>query len=114
MLNLYEGMYIVDPALSEQEVEGLTAQVKSDIAERGGESVDLQHLGKKRLAYSIKNRKEGYYFLLYFRLAPERIAELRTGYRLNDSILRFLILKRGERELQFGSEEAREPVAEEE
>ena len=114
MLNLYEGMYIVDPALSEQEVEGLTAQIKSDIAERGGESVDLQHLGKKRLAYPINKKKEGYYFLFYFRLAPERIAPLRTGYRLNDAILRFLILKRGERELPFGGEEASETAAEEE
>ncbi len=101
MLNLYEAMYIVDPDRSEQEVEALTRQVRSEIAEKGGEVVDLQHLGKKRLAYPIKKAKDGFYFLLYFRLAPDRISELRAGYRLNDSILRFLILKKKERELQF-------------
>jgi len=104
MLNLYEAMYVVDPARSEQEVEKLTEQLKSEIVEKGGEVVDLQHLGKKRLAYPVKKRKDGFYFLLYFRLAPDRISELRAGYRLNDFILRFLIIKRGEKEVQFAAE----------
>jgi small subunit ribosomal protein S6 len=104
MLKLYETMYIADPSLSEQEVEALTERLKSEIVEKGGEVVDLQHLGKKRLAYSIKRKKDGFYFLLYFRLAAGRVAELRAGYRLNESILRFLIVKKEEREVKFAGE----------
>ena len=114
MLNVYEAMYIVEPARSEQEVEALTERLKSEIVEKGGEFVDLHHLGKKRLAYPIKKKREGYYFLLYFRLGPDRVSELRAGYRLNDSILRFLILKAGERELQFAGERTEENPAEKE
>jgi len=114
MLNLYETMYIVDPARSEQEVESLTEGLKSEIVEKGGEVVDVQHVGKKRLAYAIKKKRDGFYFLLYFRLAGDRISELKAGYRLNDSILRFLILKKGERELQFAGEETEEHPAEKE
>ncbi|NQT84980.1 30S ribosomal protein S6 [bacterium] len=114
MLNLYEAMYIVDPARSEEEVESLTEQLKSEIVEKGGEVVDLQHLGKKHLAYPIKKKRDGFYFLLYFRLAPGRISELRAGYRLNDSILRSLILRKRERDLPLAGEEEEETPAEKE
>jgi len=105
MRNLYEAMYIVDPALNEQEVESVTERLKSEIVEKGGEIVDVQHLGKKRLAYPIEKKKDGFYLLLYFRLAPDRLSELKGDYRLADSILRFLILKKREKELQLAGEQ---------
>lgn len=116
MLKLYETMYIADPSLSEQEVQALTERLKSEIIEKGGEVVDLQHLGKKRLAYSIKRNKDGFYFLLHFRLAAGRVSELRAGYRLNESILRFLIIKKEDREVEFAGEKtgAAEDTAREE
>jgi small subunit ribosomal protein S6 len=114
MLNLYEAMYIVDPGCNEQEVEGIAERLRTEIAEKGGEVVDVQHLGKKRLAYPIKMKNEGFYFLLYFRLAPDQISELKAGYRLDESILRFLILKKREREVPIAGEETNETPAEKE
>jgi small subunit ribosomal protein S6 len=96
MLDLYEAMYIADPGLSEHEVETLAERLKAEIVQKGGEIVDLQHLGKKRLAYSIRRKRDGFYFLLYFRLARDLLSEVKAGYRLNESILRFLILKKKE------------------
>ena len=114
MLNLYEAMYLVNPALSEQEVEALAERLKSEITERGGEIVDVQHLGKKRLAYMVKKRRDGFYFLIYFRIPPGKISELTSGYSLNESILRFLFIKRKEGELELGTEETEGRPAEEE
>jgi small subunit ribosomal protein S6 len=111
MLKLYEAMYIVDPGQSEREVEAVAERLKAEIAEKGGEVVDVHHLGKKRLAYPIKKKREGYYFLLYFRLPPEGISELRGGYRLNESILRCLILKKKEREVRTAEQESGPSVA---
>lgn len=111
---MYEAMYIVNPALSEAEVEALTARVKSEIVERGGKVADVQQLGKKRLAYAIKKSKDGFYFLLYFDLAPGRVAELTAGYRLNESILRFLIVKKREQQVQSAGEKTEENSAEKE
>jgi small subunit ribosomal protein S6 len=107
-------MYIVDPAQSEQEVESLTERLKSEIARREGEVIDLQHLGKKRLAYPIKNKKDGFYFLLYFRLPAQQLSQLTSGYRLNDSILRYLILKKKESEVQLPGEKPSETPPEKE
>jgi small subunit ribosomal protein S6 len=105
MLNLYEAMYLVDPALNEQEVEALAERLKSEITARGGEIVDLHHLGKKRLAYSVKKRRDGFYLLIFFRIPPGKISELTAGYSLNEAILRFLFIRRKEGELKLGTEE---------
>lgn len=104
MLDLYEAMYIADPGLSEHEVETLAERLKAEIVQKGGEIVDLQHLGKKRLAYSIRRRRDGFYFLLYFRVARNLLSEVKAGYRLNESILRFLILRKKEMEAQLAGE----------
>lgn len=104
MLDLYEAMYIADPGLSEHEVETLAERVKTEIVQKGGEIIDLQHLGKKRLSYPIRRRRDGFYFLLYFRLARNLLSELKAGYRLNERILRFLILKKKERDAQLAGE----------
>jgi small subunit ribosomal protein S6 len=104
MLNLYEAMYIADPGLSEHEVEALAERLKAEMVKKGGEIVDLQHLGKKRLAYSIRRRRDGFYFLLCFRLARDLLSEVKAGYRLNESILRFLILRKRETEVQVAGE----------
>lgn len=111
---MYEAMYIVNPALSETEVEALTERIKSEIVERGGKVADLQHLGKKRLAYAIGRNKDGFYFLLYFTLAPGRVAELTAGYRLNESILCFLIVTKKEQEARLAGEKAEENSPEKE
>lgn len=100
MLDLFEAMYIADPGLSEHDVETLAERLKTEVVEKGGEIVDLQHLGKKRLAYPIRRRRDGFYFLLYFRLARNLLSELKAGYRLNERILRFLILSKKEMEAQ--------------
>ncbi len=114
MVNLYEAMYIVDPTRSEQEVEAATERLKSEIVGKGGAIVDVQHLGKKRLAYPIKKMKDGFYVLLYFRLAPAQISELKAGYRLNESILRFLMLRRRKSQLELANRKGAENPAKEE
>lgn len=111
---MYEAMYMAHPALSEQEVDTLTQRLKSEIVQKGGEVLDLQHLGKKRLAYPIGKNREGFYFLLYFELPPGRVSELTAGYRLNDSILRFLIIKKRRQELQLAGQKTNENPAEKE
>jgi small subunit ribosomal protein S6 len=104
MLDLYEAMYIADPGLTEHEVETLAERLKTEIVGKGGEIVDLQHLGKKRLAYPIRRRRDGFYFLLCFRLARNLLSELKAGYRLNERVLRFLILKKKEMEVRLAGD----------
>ena len=50
-------------------------------------------MGMRNLAYEIKKHKRGYYFVIYFTTKPESILELERLYRINEDILRFIVIK---------------------
>lgn len=92
--NNYEAMFIFKPTLNEDEVKNLLETVSETIKKNGGEVVDTQNFGRRKLAYSIKRHKEGAYYLVNFKGQPQSISRLEKTYRLNESILRTLIIKR--------------------
>ena len=50
-------------------------------------------MGMRNLAYEIKKNKRGYYFVIYFKAEPSLILELERNYRINEEILRFIVIK---------------------
>ena len=91
--NLYEGMYIISATLSEDARKKALERIYSGITEHGGEIVKEHVLGRKRMAYEIAGHREGYYYVLYFKLKPSAIAELWHEYHLNEDLVRFLTLR---------------------
>lgn len=90
---LYEGMYILNAALSEDARQKCLERITSGISERGGEIHKIHDQGRKKLAYEIRGLREGHYFLLYFTAPTTAFAELWREYHLNEDLLRFLTLK---------------------
>ena len=91
-LNPYELLLIITPDHDENEAEALTNQVKS-IIEGGGTLLKVDPWGKKRLAYPIRKRSEGYYVLYIFECAPSFVAELNQSLHVIESILRYMIVQ---------------------
>lgn len=91
--NLYEGMYIISTTLSEDARNKALEKIQSGITERGGEVHKLHDLGRSKLAYDIRGRKEGHYFVLFFSINPCQIDELWKNYHLHEDLLRFITLK---------------------
>lgn len=91
--NLYEGMYILSATLSEDARHKALEKIKSGITERGGEILKLHDQGRRRLAYEIQRRREGYYYLIYFNIRPNAINELWREYHLNEDLIRFITLR---------------------
>ena len=60
----YETMYILRPDIPEEEVETHVAKYRDLVTESGGEVLDCQMRGKRRLAYSIAKHREGIYVQL--------------------------------------------------
>jgi len=85
----YEVIFILDPALGDDGVEA-AATAKAVLAKAGGEVVEIQKWGKKRLAYDIKKRREGHY--VYFRAqAPGKaVAELERHLKIAEPVLKFI------------------------
>ena len=91
-LNPYELLLIITPDYDESEAEALTDQVKGMI-ENGGTLLKVDPWGKKRLAYPIRKRSEGYYVLYIFESAPSFVAELSQSLRVIETILRYMIVQ---------------------
>lgn len=93
--NSYETIFIIDAALAEDAVTAVKDKFTSLIAANGTvENVD--EWGKRRLAYEINDKTEGYYVLVDFKADPEFPKELDRQYRINDSILRTIIIRKDE------------------
>ena len=88
----YELLLIITPDHDENEAEALTDQVKG-IIENGGTLLKLDPWGKKRLAYPIQKRSEGYYVLYIFESAPSFVAELNQALYVIETILRYMIVQ---------------------
>ena len=88
----YELLLIITPDHDENEAEALTDQVKG-IIENGGTLLKLDPWGKKRLAYPIQKRSEGYYVLYIFESAPSFVAELNQALHVIEAILRYMIVQ---------------------
>ena len=91
-MNPYELLLIITPDYDESEAEALTDQVKG-IIENGGTLLKVDPWGRKRLAYPIQKRNEGYYVLYIFESAPSFVAELNQSLRVIETILRYMIVE---------------------
>ena len=88
----YELLLIITPDHDENEAEALADQVKG-IIENGGTLLKIDPWGKKRLAYPIQKRSEGYYVLYIFESAPSFVASLNQSLRVIETILRYMIVQ---------------------
>ncbi|GMU53321.1 MAG: 30S ribosomal protein S6 [Candidatus Xenobia bacterium] len=88
----YEVTYILDPALGDEAVSGLTEKYAQNVKGMGGEVVDVNTWGKRRLAYELKGRQEGIYVTMRFHAGSDTAAELRRVMRLSDEVLRALFI----------------------
>ncbi|NOX96917.1 MAG: 30S ribosomal protein S6 [Nitrospirae bacterium] len=90
----YEGFFVIDAKLTQDEVEKAIVGVEGVISKSEGTVGKRESWGKKNLAYEVKGKKEGFYFVVNFQAKQKAIRELEKSYRLNDSVLRHLILRR--------------------
>ena len=63
---LYEGMYILNATLSEEARKKALEKITKGIESRGGKIEKVHDWGRRKLAYEIEGRREGYYYILYF------------------------------------------------
>lgn len=112
-MNPYELLLIITPDHDEDEAEALANQVKS-IIEGGGTLLKVDPWGKKRLAYPIRKRSEGYYVLYIFECAPSFVAELNQSLHVIEAILRYMVVQYEDDIDKLKAELSAEPAAVEE
>jgi small subunit ribosomal protein S6 len=91
--NVYEGMFILDSNRYSRDPGAIVAQIPKVVEKFGGEMLASRLWNEQRLAYPIKGQRKGTYWLTYFRLEGDQLSKLNREFRLNDNILRNLVLK---------------------
>lgn len=91
----YEVMYIINPNLGEEAIAAIVEKFKT-LVEENGTLVELEEMGKRKLAYEINYISEGYYVLVKFESAPDFPAELDRVLGITDGVMRSLITLRYE------------------
>jgi small subunit ribosomal protein S6 len=92
-VNEYEVTYILRPSLEEAEVEERSNAIADILRNQGGEVTSVERLGKKRLAYEIKDVREGNYVVMQFKSEPAASKELERQLKLHEDVLRALVVR---------------------
>jgi small subunit ribosomal protein S6 len=95
--NVYEGMFILDSNWYTRDPAAASAHVHKLIETAGGELLASRLWEDRRLAYPIKNRRRGAYWLTYFRLESVKLNDIYKACNLSDHVLRVMLLKVDER-----------------
>ncbi len=93
MLNQYETVFILTPVLSDVQVKETVEKFKNLILQFGGEMLNEENWGLKKLAYPIQNKTTGFYTLFEFKANPTFIEKLEIEYRRDEKIIRFLTFR---------------------
>jgi small subunit ribosomal protein S6 len=89
----YETMYILRPDIPEEEVETHIGKYRDIVSEAGGEVIDTQMRGKRRLAYPIRKHREGIYVQLNHNGDGQQVGQLERAMRLSEDVIRYLTVK---------------------
>jgi small subunit ribosomal protein S6 len=92
-MNDYEVTYILRPTLEENEVEERANAIAEIVKSQGGEVNAVERLGKKRLAYEIKDVREGNYVVMQFKGEPAASKELERLLKLREDVLRAIVVR---------------------
>ena len=92
-MNKYELMYIIDTALEDEPRKELIERVSALITGNGGEVEKVDEWGKRRLAYAINYKNEGYYVLVNFSASSDLPREIERVLQISEDVLRYLIVR---------------------
>lgn len=92
-MNKYESVIIINPSLEEQGIKDVITKF-NDLINSDGKVENVEEIGRKKLAYDIKKQSEGYYVVFTFEANPEFISELERIYRITDSIMKFITVRK--------------------
>ena len=95
-MNTYELLYIIPATLTDEEVGKAESEIQALIQKYGGTPKESRRLGKFRLTYLIKKVRHGHYVLSYFDSEPADVAKINEALRINDKVVRHMILRADE------------------
>ena len=92
-MNNYETIFLMKDDITEEQRNTVIEELRDYLTKNGKISVE-ENLGKKKLAYKVREYEYAYYYLIQFVGKADIISELERKYRINENILKFITIKR--------------------
>jgi small subunit ribosomal protein S6 len=95
-MRLYELMFIVRPDMAEEDMEKLISGLESSVTGAHGTVKNVERMGKRRLAYTVRKFNEGIYVLLTLEGTGEMMHEVERRLRVTEPVIKFLTVRMDE------------------
>ena len=89
----YEIMYIIRPDIEEEAQTNLIERFNNILTENGAEIEKVDEMGKRRLAYEVKNYRDGYYIVVNFAGGQQAVDEFDRQAKFTDDIVRHMVVR---------------------
>jgi small subunit ribosomal protein S6 len=89
-VNKYETTFILEPGLDDNRIVEETERISQSIRDLGGEVLEVQRWGKRRLSYEINRKRDGIYVMVLYQGPGTVVKEIERRLRLNESVMRVL------------------------
>jgi small subunit ribosomal protein S6 len=93
MKKFYETAFIVNAGLDDEQIEITIKQAEDLIVKNGGEIVNIDRIGRRRLTYPIAKKNNGFYTAIEFNAEGRIIEKIERFYQLDENILRYLTIQ---------------------
>jgi len=93
MNRTYELMFIVRPDMTEEDQDKLISTLETAVTSSGGQVKNVEKMGKRRLAYTVRKFHDGLYMLLTFEGSGGLVHELERRLRVNEPVIKFLSVR---------------------
>ena len=92
----YETMVLLSPELTDETVDEKVSGFENKVTEGGGEILNVERWGKKRLAYPIQRQRHGIYFIVTYHSEPEVVADIERDMRIDEETWRYMTVRMDE------------------
>jgi small subunit ribosomal protein S6 len=93
MNRTYELMFIVRPDMAEEDQDRLISSLEGAVGSSGGRVTNVEKMGKRRLAYTVRKFNDGIYILLTFEGSGGLVHELERRLRVSEPVIKFLSVR---------------------
>ncbi len=90
---VYESAVLINASLEDDQIGNIINHIKETITSNGGEIIEIEEWGRKRLAYMVRKSKIGYYIIFQYNSSPDFVLKLERFFQLDESVLRYLTIK---------------------
>ena len=110
----YQSVLILKPDLDEARVDQVLEKITEFLSKNNGSIIKAEKWGKKRLAYRVKKSRFGYYLNIYHTCESLKVSALEANYKLYDLILKFLVIRMDDKDLELAMKREYDNEVEEE